>query len=426
MTDDKRESSAQSSADIAALRQALVEELKSKGYITTPAVEAAFCATPRHLFLPDVPLESVYRDEAIPTRFRDGLPISSSSQPAIMAIMLEQLGLAPGQRVLEIGAGTGYNAALLSHIVGPGGQVVTVDIDEDVVVAARDHLQAAGAANVTVVGGDGGLGYAAAAPYDRIILTVGAWDITPAWREQLGLGGRLLLPLSLNGPQKAVLFERSGDHLASVSIVECGFMRLRGAFAGPDMDMQLGSEQGLHLHIDQVPPVDAATIYAWLTSETKDWPTKIAATPQDIWRSLSLWLALHMSGYIVLHAGGEMTKRAIVPPLFSRVSNNWPSISTIGVVGANGLCVLAPPADQALNAEGLSKTPVETLVRSYGPDTDLANELIAQIAAWDSAGRPSGNTLRIKAYPADLDYTLTADEVVITKQAHHLALSWGA
>ncbi|MCG8347179.1 MAG: methyltransferase, FxLD system [Chloroflexales bacterium] len=426
MTDDKRENSAQSDADPAALRQTLVDELKGKGYITTPAVEAAFRATPRQLFLPDASLESIYRDEAIPTRFRDGLPISSSSQPAIMAIMLEQLSLEPGQCVLEIGAGTGYNAALLSHIVGPDGQVVTVDIDEDIVAEARDHLHAAGAANVTVVCGDGGLGYAAAAPYDRIILTVGAWDITPAWREQLGPDGRLLLPLSLNGPQKAVLFERSGNHLTSVSIVECGFVRLRGAFAGPEMDVPLGPEQGIHLRIEQPPPADAATIYTWLTGQSLDRPTKIAMTSQDIWRSLSLWLALHMPGYIGLHASGETTRRDIVPPLFSWISNNWPSSSTIGVVGAKGLCVLAPPADRALDTEGLAETSFEPLVRSYGLDTDLANKLIAQIAAWDSAGRPSGNTLRIKAYPAELAYTLAADDMVIAKQAHHLALSWGA
>ena len=77
-------------------------------------------------------------------RDEDGQPISSSSQPAIMAIMLDQLGLAPGQRVLEIGAGTGYNAALISHIVGAEGQVTSVDIDPELVGPAREHLASAG------------------------------------------------------------------------------------------------------------------------------------------------------------------------------------------------------------------------------------------------------------------------------------------
>src|SRR5689334_7832237 len=99
------------------LQHSLVEYLKQGGHLPSPSVEAAFRAVPRHLFLPDLELEKVYQDEAIPTKLQDEIPISSSSQPTIMAIMLEQLRLKPGQRVLEIGAGTGYNAALIAHIV---------------------------------------------------------------------------------------------------------------------------------------------------------------------------------------------------------------------------------------------------------------------------------------------------------------------
>src|SRR5579859_6035322 len=123
-----------------ALQQDLVEQLIRAGNIRTEAVEAAFRAVPRHVFLPELAAEEAYRDEAIPTKFLNGSAISSSSQPAIMAIMLEQLELQPGQRVLEIGAGTGYNAALIAHIVGETGQVVTIDIDEDIVADARTHL----------------------------------------------------------------------------------------------------------------------------------------------------------------------------------------------------------------------------------------------------------------------------------------------
>src|SRR5437868_1470793 len=188
-----------------ALHQALVNKLKKDGTISTPSVEAAFRGVPRHLFLPGVSLDEVYRDQAIATKNLNGMSISASSQPTIMAIMLELLELEPGQRVLEIGAGTGYNAALMAHIVGETGQVVTIDIDEDIVESAREHLAAAGFDRVQVVCGDGGLGYSAAAPFDRIILTVQAWDITPAWWEQLKPGGQLLLPLSvIRGVQKLV------------------------------------------------------------------------------------------------------------------------------------------------------------------------------------------------------------------------------
>ena len=99
------------------------------------------------------------------------MPVSSSTQPGLMASMLEQLALAPGQQVLEIGAGTGYNAALMAQIVGATGHVITVDLDTEIVEAARAHLRAAGCTNVTVMEGDGADGYAAGAPYDRIIIT---------------------------------------------------------------------------------------------------------------------------------------------------------------------------------------------------------------------------------------------------------------
>ncbi|HAT45742.1 MAG TPA: methyltransferase, FxLD system, partial [Ktedonobacter sp.] len=89
--------------DVAGLHQGLVEQLVRVGNIRTTAVEAAFRAVPRHIFLPELSAEEVYRDEAIATKFLNGSAISSSSQPAIMAIMLEQLELQPGQRVLEIG-----------------------------------------------------------------------------------------------------------------------------------------------------------------------------------------------------------------------------------------------------------------------------------------------------------------------------------
>ncbi len=122
--------------DIPALHQALVDKQVEAENITSARVEAAFGAVPRHLFLSGVPLEEVYRDQAITTKYLNGTPISSSSQPAIMAIMLEQLQLERGQRVLEIGAGTGYNAALMAHIVGTEGKVVTIDIDDDTVARA--------------------------------------------------------------------------------------------------------------------------------------------------------------------------------------------------------------------------------------------------------------------------------------------------
>src|SRR5215472_11009728 len=135
-----------------AARARLVDELRDSGRLTSRAVEAAFRAVPRHVFLPEMVATEAYQDEAFVVKTGDdGMPVSSSSQPAIMAIMLEQLGLARGNRVLEIGAGTGYNAALMAFLVGTGGSVVTVDIDADLAARARAKLVAAGYARVLVV-----------------------------------------------------------------------------------------------------------------------------------------------------------------------------------------------------------------------------------------------------------------------------------
>ena len=126
----------------ARLRDGLVSELRSRGVIRSEAIAAAFATVPRERFIPEVVaeqgLEAAYQDRAFPTKHDgQGMPISSSSQPAIMAEMLELLELAPGQRVLEVGAGTGYNAAVLSQLVGAQGVVTTIDIDPEIVGRAK-------------------------------------------------------------------------------------------------------------------------------------------------------------------------------------------------------------------------------------------------------------------------------------------------
>src|SRR5712691_5712622 len=209
-----------------AARRGLVERLQTDGHLRSPRVAAAIEAVPRELFVPGLPLDEVYRpSDAIITKRVDGISVSSASSPEVMALMLEQLDPRPGDRVLEIGAGTGYNAALLAYMVGEHGQVVTLDIDEDLVLGARKHLADAGFSQVAVVQTDGALGHATADRYDRIMLTVASSDIAPAWREQLAQPhGRLVLPLSLRGPQRSVAFAYDGAHLLSDSLRNCSFI----------------------------------------------------------------------------------------------------------------------------------------------------------------------------------------------------------
>jgi protein-L-isoaspartate(D-aspartate) O-methyltransferase len=189
-----------SEADADRLRNALVDRIQADGHARTPAVEAALRAVPRHLFVPDAPLSDAYANAPVNIKYdTDGTSISCASQPGVVALMLDQLDAQPGERVLELGAGTGYNAALLGHLVGPAGHVTTLDVDDDLVEGARAHLAAAGVTNVEALTRDGALGHAEGAPYDRIIATVGAHGIPHAWLDQLAPGGRLVTPQRLTG-----------------------------------------------------------------------------------------------------------------------------------------------------------------------------------------------------------------------------------
>ena len=191
---------------------------------------------PRELFLPDIAeregLERIYADEAIVTkRSSQGAAISSSSAPSMMAIMLEQLDLRPGLRVLEIGAGTGYNAALLAELVGDPAAIITIDIELDVVEQARRNLANAGYGAITVLCADGVEGAPSLAPFDRIELTVAADDIAPAWMDQLAIGGRLALPLELHRQQRgqvSLALVKQEGYLESAAAAYAFFIPLRG------------------------------------------------------------------------------------------------------------------------------------------------------------------------------------------------------
>ncbi|MFJ9826052.1 methyltransferase domain-containing protein [Streptomyces sp. NPDC101160] len=198
-------------------RRALVREIEAYGALRDPAWRAAFAEVPRHLFVPSyyVPgpagyerlwsgdsdparrarwLRGAYQDAALATRVRDGELLSSASQPSLMARMLEALGIDDGHDVLEIGAGSGYGAALLCHRLGDR-HVTTVDLDEEIAESARVHLAAAGH-RPAVITGDGARGCPERAPYDRIVATCEIPAVPHPWLAQSRPGGRILAPLS--------------------------------------------------------------------------------------------------------------------------------------------------------------------------------------------------------------------------------------
>ena len=214
----------------------MVADLRADNCLVSERVANAFATVPRHLFLPGIPLRRAYgHDQAIATQVdRQGVATSSASAPNIMALMLEQLDAQPGQHVLEIGAGTGYNAALLAHLVGDTGTVVSLDLDAEVARGAVEHLRAAGISGVTVMARDGWLGHPGADRLDRIMATVECGDISPHWERQLNPGGTLVLPLWLRpGLEATVKFVKSAAGLVSQSMAYCRFIPFRGPHAGP-------------------------------------------------------------------------------------------------------------------------------------------------------------------------------------------------
>jgi protein-L-isoaspartate(D-aspartate) O-methyltransferase len=388
------------------------------------AVSDAFLAVPRHVFLPRDSAARAYEDAAIVIKSdADGLPVSASTRPAMMAIMLEQLELAPGHRVLEIGTGSGYNAALIAQIVGDSGSVDTIDVEPDLVERARASLAAAGFAGVRVSCGDGAAGVPGHAPYDRIVVTAGVWDLTPPWLAQLGGGGRIVAPISVRGIQLAVAFERAADHWAGRQACRCRFIRMSGVSAGPEVVVPLGPQPGLHVLVADGEVPEAGPLYEALSGPAMDVlvPSGLRVGGIAELADLDLWLALTEPGLSRLNMMGShegqanQAQRAIA----GRMPLGGFAQCGTGRV-AVAVAALAVPPGLARNDR-----PVEVAVRGYGPGgAALAAHLAQRAVAWDEAGRPGAGTLELAAYPASRQPKALDGGMTIRRSDTVLEVGW--
>lgn len=368
-----------SSSGAAELRAAMISQLRDWGTLRSAALESAMQAVERHLFVPGTPLAKAYGPGPVVThRDPGGTAVSSASAPGIVAGMLEQLGVRPGHRVLEIGTGTGYNAALLARLAGPSGAVASIEYDTAVSSAARDALSRAGYGQVEVITGDGAAGWAAGAPYDRIIVTAGAWDVARAWRDQLADGELMLVPLRMAGLTRSVALRRDGEVLRSESMAPCGFIPMRGAGVVKEQNVWVGGKDGdLLLRIDDGRPADAEA-----AGRALDYPGAVAwtgvrfAMPEI----LEFWLA-RMDGFCrVLASRDAVDAGRIESPMFP-----WGSM---GVFRDGTVAYLTTTPDMS-----------ELGVCAYGPDgRSLAGEVAAQVCEWDAAGGP-GMTVQVEVHP---------------------------
>ena len=197
-------------------REELIERLTRWGYLKSREIIDAFRKVPRHEFVPENLREYSYADQPLP--IGHGQTISA---PSMIAIMMESLDLAPGQRVFEIGAGSGYNAALIAEVVGKGGKVVTIERISELAAFAETNLKKTGYGWVQVVVGDGTKGYPKGAPWDRILVTACAPDLPKPLIVQLNVGGKLGAPVGQHYMfQTWVVAEKRGEK--ELKIRECG------------------------------------------------------------------------------------------------------------------------------------------------------------------------------------------------------------
>ncbi|MEH0933230.1 methyltransferase, FxLD system [Micromonospora sp. CPCC 205558] len=356
--------------------------------------------------------EDIVRTSAVAVAY--GTSISAASQPRIVAMMLEQLAVRPGQRLLEVGTGAGYNAALLAAIVGEAGRVVTIDVDEDLVKKVRKHLAAADVTNVDVVHGDGALGYAKGTPYDRIIATVGAYETPTAWLEQLTPGGRLVVPLRLRGAaSRSIIFERSEGGWRDQGSELAVFMPLGDIGDDARRLVPLAPEQDVILQVHNDQDVDAAALAGVLETERRKVWTEVFFPQMVPYEWMDLWLACRLDNAIMrMNVQPTAVQRGAVTPMFG-----WGAMATTR--GADLAYLTTRPTPAMPDGSRLH----EVGVIGHGPNgRDLADHVSEEIRSWNTTYRSRSVRFEIPAAPVEADPSV--GRFVLARRHHPITVTW--
>lgn len=396
-----------------ALRAAMVEELQELGSVRSESVARAFRAVPRHVFSPEAsPMEAYGTDRSVTVKRReDGTALSTLSAPSLQADMLEQAEIAPGMRVLEIGSG-GINAALLAELLGPSGQVVTVDIDPDVTALAQQGLTEAGyEQQVSVLCSDAeSAALGLDGPFDRVIVTFGAWDIPPAWLERLAADGRLVVPLRLGGVMRSLALERDGDRLISRSAHPCGFVLSQGQGGHDEHVVLLDADVGLRF--DDAPvELDVAGLRKAMTEGCVQRWSGLTVGEADQIDDLTLWLVTQLPRMGMLTARQSAVDRGLVGRPARR---GVPALIRGGSFAYRG--AIRPTSDGDRFEFGIN---------GHGEHgSALAEQYIAVMHRWDQQHR-HGTGAVIALYPAGTaDAQLPDAELVLDKPHTRVVIFW--
>ncbi|AYL36902.1 methyltransferase, FxLD system [Streptomyces fungicidicus] len=394
------------------LRNKVVDELCADGNISSPEVEAVMRKVPRHAFIPDTPLDRAYETYAAVITKTDehGVQLSSVSAPQIQAMMLEQAQVESGMRVLEVGSG-GLNAAYLAELVGPSGEVITVDIDSSVTDRASRLLEENGYDKVRVVTAD------AAEPLpigevDVVMVTAGAWDIAPAWIAQLEQGGRLVVPLRMCGLTRSIAFTQvtgeRGPYLESESARICGFVPMQGSTAHREELLLVNGTPEIGLKFDDGLPADPHRLDNAVTFPRHERWTGVIIGLSELIDTLQMAMAIGLPGFCTMAVDDDLDT-GLVAPVNKRFS--------LAAVDDDTFAYLVTRRTE-------DNKHIEYGVHALGPNAkQLAGKVADMLRDWE-ANRRGGPSPVIRVYPADTpDDQIPADRI-IDKVHSRISLSW--
>lgn len=392
----------------AGARDALVAELRDRGMILSGAVERAFRSVPRERFMPadtELVVAYGYDNSVVIKRDAQGRALSSVSAAYIQAVMLEMAQLHPGMTVLEIGSG-GLNAAYIAEVVGPQGRVVSIDIDPEAIDRAAAALDATGySSRVHVLVADAQHGVPDEGPFDAIIVTVGAWDIAPAWLTQLRPEGMLVLPLVMNNVTRVIAFRREGDHLVSTATEVAGFVTMQGDGAQADRIVELPDPAGgsVRLSFDTGQPSNPGQLHGVLAaSATESW-SQVTIANGVSFADLHLWFAWYLHGFCRLSADDGT---------YLATSKRWLPFAAVRGAGLAYLVLRDVPGGAEFGA------------RAYGRDGQLAADALnEQVRAWHRSGRQATPLFAYWSNGCDSS-SIPADAAAMRKAHGVLTITW--
>jgi protein-L-isoaspartate(D-aspartate) O-methyltransferase len=390
--------SASSMSIAAKYQQELLAKTQSI-YHETPISEAtqqAYLATPRHLFVRryrewglaqwqevdranlSEHLVKLYTDRPLILVGDDDNDIPSTiSQPSFVLRMLDLLQIVPGQTVFELGAGSGWNAALMGHLVGAKGHVYSLEIIPEVAQTAREILATLKIENVRIVTADGGDGYASDTLYDRAIFTAGAYDLPSHFHRQMRAGGLLLVVLkNQGGGDNLFLLRKQADCFESIDSMGCGFVQLKGKYQFASLE-----------------PIEIETLPEWAALQHQE----VARMP--FWwggkgKYSFLGHTIGIQGFL------SISERSFQAFKTERISPQSRSDLYFGLWLAEERSLVIARDD---------------LLIAYGNKTAL-DRLLQKVKEWVDLGMPSAASFALKVYPIDFPLTADRHEWIVKRQ----------